>query len=79
MPWACYQCNFLRSFAFAFGRFDATVGRIPMKFCRFSGPLFTQVGLKKLNFPPEQNAYCSVAIKHESLMKIFKGYFEFIR
>jgi len=79
MPWACYQCNFLRSFAFAFDRIDATVGRILMKFWRFPGPFLTQVTLKKLNFPPEQYAHCSVAIKHESLMKIFKGYFEFIR
>jgi len=51
MSWVCYYCNFLRSFACDFDRFNATVGRIPMKIMRFSGPFFTQMG-QKVDFTP---------------------------
>ena len=34
MRWACFECNFLRCFACACDRFDATDGRI---FLRISG------------------------------------------
>jgi len=36
----------MRSFAFAFDRFDVTVERIPMKFLRFFGLLLNQMELK---------------------------------
>ena len=51
MPWACYLCNFLRSSACAFDRFNATTGRRPVKFWMFFGHFLTQMG-PKVDFAP---------------------------
>jgi len=51
MSRVCYLCNFLRSFACAFDRINAPAGRIHMKFLRFFGPFFTQIG-PKVDFTP---------------------------
>ena len=46
LPWACFQCNFLRSLEYAFDRLDATAERIPVKFWGFFGSFLTQMGPK---------------------------------
>ena len=51
MPWACQQCNFLISLSCTFDRFNATAERNPMKFLRFFGPFFIQMG-HKVDFTP---------------------------
>jgi len=74
MPWACYQCNFLRFFACAFDRFNATAGRSPMKFLMFFGPFLIHMG-PKVDFAPEPRSVTHIALllsKMVSLMKIVK-------
>ena len=48
-PCACWQCNFSRFLHCAFDRLDATAGRVPMNFLRFSGFFLTEMG-PKVNF-----------------------------
>jgi len=51
MPWAYYQFNFLKSFACAFDRFNATAGRIRVKNLRIFGPFLIHMG-PKVHFAP---------------------------
>ena len=72
MPWLCYWGNFLRSFACAFDRVNATARRIPVKILRFFGPFFTQMGPSW--FYPRSNMHIALLLsKMGSLMKISKS------